>query len=262
MVRFISLSSGSNGNCYYVGNGEAAFLIDMGIGGRTVKKRLATKEIDIESVQFVLVTHDHVDHIKYLGGFTERFKRPIFATPLIHSSLENHFCTRGHMCGCIRDITPGEATEAVGVRFTPFIVPHDATQTVGYYIEFSGTSFTFITDVGDVTDDVIKYCRMAEHLIVESNYDYDMLLGGSYTPELKLRIMRGHGHLSNEQTAHLLRSVAHPGLKSVFLCHLSENNNTHEKAEASAREALDSVGMTDVLLAALPRRCASEIFEF
>ena len=262
MTKFISLSSGSNGNCYYIGNEQVSFLIDLGIGGRTIKKRLTGYDIAVDTIDFVLVTHDHVDHIKSLGSFTERFHKPVFATEKLHKSLEYHFCTRGKLIGCVKDIRPGEPFECLGVKIISFSVPHDAHDTVGYYIDFFGTTFTFITDVGNVTDDVVKYCKMAEHLVLESNYDVDMLINGKYTPDLKLRIMNGNGHLSNEQAASIIKRAVGKQTQSLFLCHLSENNNTPQLALSSAQEALKLVSAEHVLLQAMPRRTASQVFEF
>lgn len=262
MTRFISLSSGSSGNCYYIGNDDVSFLIDVGIGGRTIRKRLGLLGIDINDVDFVLVSHDHVDHIKYLGSFTEHYHKPVFATKELHEALDNHFCTRGRMYGCIKNVEAGVTSECLGVKFTPFRVPHDAHDTVGYHIDFFGTTFTFITDLGMVTEDVVKYSGMASHLIVESNYDADMLATGPYPPELKRRIRNGRGHLSNEQAASLLRTVAGPDVQSIFLCHLSENNNTPELALESAGAALKDAGASHIMLRALPRRTCSELFIF
>ena len=262
MTRFVSLSSGSNGNCYYIGNDDVSFLIDVGIGGRTIRKRLALLGIDINDVDFVLVSHDHVDHIKYLGSFTEHYHKPVFATEELHRALDNHFCTRGKMYGCVKNTVAGQTSQCLGVKFTPFRVPHDAHDAVGYHIDFFGTTFTFITDLGAVTDDVLKYCGMASHLIIESNYDPDMLQYGPYTAELKRRIRNGHGHLSNEQAADLIRSVAGKDVQSVFLCHLSENNNTPELALRSAEAALKDAGADHIILRALPRRTCSELFIF
>lgn len=262
MTKFISLSSGSNGNCYYLGNDRASLLIDLGIGGRTINRRLAAHDISLAKVDMVLVTHEHMDHIRYLGGFIERFHKVVFATQNLHKVLDWHFCTAGKLGGCVMETTPGVETECAGVKFTPFSVPHDARDTVGYYIDFFGDTFTFITDVGMVTEDAVHYCSMAEHLIVESNYDPGMLVTGPYTPQLKKRIMEEKGHLSNEQTADLIRRSYHKGLKSVFLCHLSANNNTPSLAFDSARSALNSVGGEDVTVYALPRREASPLFIF
>ncbi len=264
MIKFISLSSGSNGNCYYIGDDEKniSLLIDFGIGGRTVKKRLAAFDIAADKVDFILISHNHMDHIKYLGGFTEKFKKPIYTTKKVHNALENNFCTKGHLCGCVKDIEVEKEYECRGVRFTSFLVPHDAIETVGYYIDFFGVTFTFITDIGYVTDDAVSYCRKSSNLIIESNYDLDMLMSGSYTPELKVRIVQGHGHLSNEQSSSLLKRAYHEGLQNVFLCHLSQNNNTPQKAFECASEALRSIGINDVPVYCLPRSEASQVFSF
>ena len=265
MVKFFSLSSGSNGNCYYIGNVNGGFLIDAGIGPRTVKKRLMEHGIDIDDISFVLVSHDHIDHIKGLGILAEKYSKPVYATAVLHASLDNHPCTRCRLKGSVRKTVAGEASVYEDIKFTPFIVPHDATETVGYHIEIEDKRFTFLTDLGEVTDEVIEYCRKSDVVIFESNYDIDMLLTGSYTPELKARIMQGNGHLSNEQTASAIKRFYHKGLKHIFLCHLSENNNTPDVAMACITKALRSINVTagkDVKLSCLPRRSTSELYTF
>lgn len=265
MVKFFSLSSGSNGNCYYIGNEETALLIDAGIGPRTIKKRLAECGESIDSVEFILVTHDHIDHIKGLGVISEKYFKPVYATETLHKSLDNHPCTRCRLSGNVRKTVAGVESSYKGVKFIPFVVPHDATETVGYFIDFYGVKFTFLTDLGEVTDDVIKYCKMSEVVIFESNYDLDMLLGGSYSPELKVRIMQGKGHLSNEQAASALKRIYHKELKHIFLCHLSENNNTPDAAFKCISKGLKSINVevgVDVELDCLPRRIPSGIYEF
>ena len=262
MVRFLSLSSGSNGNCYYFGNEKTAFLIDIGIGARTIKKRLAERGLSIDSVDAVFVTHDHFDHIKSLGTFTERYQKPVYLTRTLERALRHNFCTAGRLKGCVRFLDEGQPTR-VGdcLIITPFVVPHDATQTVGYFFELDGEHFTVMTDLGEVTDDAVHYAALADHLVVESNYDVDMLMTGSYPPELKARILTQHGHLSNEQTGSLLLRSRHDGLRDVYLCHLSANNNTPDAAFASAKKTLESIG-SRASLHCLPRACASELFTF
>lgn len=262
MVYFLSLSSGSNGNCYYFGNGRTAFLIDIGIGARTIKKRLAENGLSIDSVDAVFVTHDHFDHIKSLGTFTERFQKPVYLTRTLERALRRNFCTAGKLQGCVRFLKEGCEHELLDELYiTPFIVPHDATQTVGYHFLYGGERFTVMTDLGEVTDEAVHYASRADHLVVESNYDVDMLMTGSYPPMLKSRILQGHGHLSNDQTASLLRRACHEGLRDVYLCHLSANNNTPSLAYQSAEKTLVSLG-SRASLHCLPRSCASELFTF
>lgn len=260
MVRFLSLSSGSNGNCYYFADDATAFLIDIGIGARTIRKRLAERGLSIDSIDAVLVTHDHFDHIRSLGTFTERYRKPVYLTRTLERALRSNFCTAGRLGGCVRILEEGRET-ALGptLRVTPFVVPHDATQTLGYHFVFSGERFTVMTDLGEVTDDAVRFAARSDHLVVESNYDVDMLVRGSYPKELKERILTGCGHLSNEQTASLLRRAVHENLRNVYLCHLSANNNTPRLAFESAQKTLGSIG-SRASLHCLPRAEASELF--
>ncbi|MFA6334264.1 MAG: MBL fold metallo-hydrolase [Bacteroidales bacterium] len=257
MINFISLSSGSNGNCYFIGNGEVSILIDVGVGVRTIKKRLSEYNISIDLIDLVLITHDHIDHVKYLGSFADRYKKPVLATAELHRSLLYHPCTRGSLVDCKRIITKGNTLDYRGVKIIPFEVPHDATDTLGYYIDFFGEKFTLITDVGKITDEVIEYSKKANHLILESNYDYDMLVGGRYPKILVDRIRSGKGHLCNSETAGALKYIYHTGLRNLFLCHLSENNNTPELAYNASFNSLAEIGITpgaDLQLTCLPRR--------
>ena len=257
MIRFISISSGSNGNCYYIGNEFVSLLIDVGVGARTIKKRLLEYSIPIESISFVLVTHDHIDHIKHLGAFTDRYKIPVIASEKLHNSFITHPCTRGCMDGCRKIVENGKNFDYAGVSVTPFEVPHDATETLGYYIDFCGEKFTVITDAGRVTKEMIHFSQMASHLILESNYDNKMLVEGNYPKMLIDRIKNGHGHLCNKQTADAIKEIYHPEMKNLFLCHLSENNNTPELAYESARSSLLEIGVCegrDINIKCLPRR--------
>ncbi len=263
MTKFLSISSGSNGNCYYLGNDKTALVIDMGIGGRTLKKRLGDNNISLDSIEMILVTHDHIDHIKNLGHVAQKLSVPVFATAKLHDAMDHHPCTGGYISGCRRVIKKETFTEHRGVKFAPFGVPHDATETVGYFIDFFGDKFVFMTDLGEVPDYAIDYCREANYLIIESNYDTEMLLNGDYTPLLKKRIMERRGHLSNDQCAEALKKIYNDKLNSIYLCHLSENNNTPEKAYTASKEALSSIGVTvgrEVKLFCLPRREASPLF--
>ncbi len=262
-VKFISLASGSSGNCYYISNGTVSILIDMGIGVRTIKKRLSEYSISIETIDLVLVTHDHIDHIKHLGAFAERYFKPVYATAELHNALANNFTTRGKIGSFKRVIEAEKAAEYAGVKITAFPVPHDGTENFGYYIEISGKKITLVTDVGRVTETVEKYAKKAEHLIFESNYDSTMLNNGFYPKMLIDRISNGKGHLSNLESSEAIKNIYHPSMKSLFLCHLSANNNTPELAFDSAAKALISIGVEPgeaINLACLPRGSSSPLY--
>ena len=142
------------------------------------------------------------------------------------------------------------------------MVPHDATQTVGYAIEVEGHKFVIMTDVGRMTDEAVAFARQADTVVVESNYDMDMLMGGPYTYELKMLIVQGCGLLSNDECASAIRRFWHPGLRNIFLCHLSENNNTHDLAYTCSSEALKEIGVEKgtVALRCLPRQYPSQMY--
>ncbi|MCK9304967.1 MAG: MBL fold metallo-hydrolase [Bacteroidales bacterium] len=257
MIRFASLSSGSNGNCYCIANDKTTIIIDAGIGFRTLKKRLSEIGVAVKDISFILVTHDHIDHIKHLGSIAFRNSIPVIATPAVHKSLDYHPCTAGFLSGLVQEVIPGENYEKEGVEFIPFSVPHDATETVGYHIDFFGERFTIVTDIGRITEDVIRYSRMANHLVFEANYDMNMLMDGEYPRYLKERIRGGNGHLSNDQTALALSRICHPELRNIFMCHLSEKNNDPGVAYKTVSGYLNKSGINikdNLNIECLPRQ--------
>ena len=138
MVKFMSLSSGSCGNCYYLGTESGGILIDAGVSLRRLKKTLLENGLDLDSFSAVLVTHDHLDHIRHLGSFCKRLGKPVYTTETIHGALARHTFTAPTIAPCRRILTEGEWNEVAGMNVRYFVVPHDATQTVGYAIEVEG----------------------------------------------------------------------------------------------------------------------------
>ena len=258
----MSLSSGSCGNCYYLGSEAGGILIDAGVSLRRLKKTLLENGLDMDSFSAVLVTHDHLDHIRHLGSFCKKLNRPVYTTDVIHGALARHTFTAPTIAPCRRVLKDGEWNEVAGMKVRYFVVPHDATQTVGYAIEIGGRIFVIMTDVGRITDEAVQFARMADTVVVESNYDMDMLMSGPYTYELKMRIVQGCGHLSNDECASAIRRFWHEGLKNIFLCHLSENNNTRELAYGCSLDALTDMGVEKgtVALRCLPREYPSQMF--
>ena len=266
MLRFMSFSSGSCGNCYYLehedASGKHAILIDAGVSLRRLKQILFANGLSEDSFSAVLVTHDHMDHIRSLASYCKKLKKPVYATAVLHSALASHSFGSPFLGQCRRDLAEGAWNDICGFQVRYFVVPHDATQTVGYYIVAGDRRFVIMTDIGRMTDEALQYASEADTVVVESNYDMDMLISGPYTHELKMRICQGHGHLSNDECAFAIHKFWHPGLKNIFLCHLSDHNNTPEMAWKSAHEALRHLGVEDgtVNLRALPRQTPSPMF--
>lgn len=262
MVKFMSFSSGSCGNCYYFGDGENGIVIDAGVSLKRLKKALEANGLSFDSFGAVLVTHDHLDHIRHLGSFCKRLHKPVYATAVLHKALARHTFTADHIASC-RHVLPESGPETIcGMEVQHFIVPHDATQTVGYAITCKDCSFVIMTDLGRMTDEAVAYASKADTVVLESNYDMDMLMGGPYTYDLKMRIVQGNGHLSNDDCASAIRRFWHSGLRNIFLCHLSENNNTPDLAYRCSSEALKAsgAGKGTVSLRCLPRTYPSDLF--
>ena len=262
MIKFMSFSSGSCGNCYYLGTEENGILIDAGVSLRRLKKTLQENGLDLDSFSAVLVTHDHLDHIRHLGSFCKKIAKPVYTSSEIHAALAKHTFTADHIAACRKVMIEGEWCEVAGMKVRYFVVPHDATQTVGYAIEVEGHKFVIMTDIGRMTDEAVELARQADTVVVESNYDIDMLMRGPYTYELKMRIVQGCGHLSNDECASAIRRFWHPGLRNIFLCHLSENNNTHDLAYRCSADALAGLGVQKgtVALRCLPRQYPSQMY--
>ena len=258
-VRMLSLSSGSNGNCYYFEGSGGAFLVDAGVSLRALKTALQTYGIPLERIGAVLVTHDHSDHIRNLGSFCKKLRIPVWVHPRIRHSTPMGWMTGQWLDPVARLLPDGGAADILpGISARPFDVPHDATHTVGYALEIDDRKIVIMTDVGAMTPEALAYAKEASTVIVEANYDTAMLASGPYPPELQARIRGGHGHLSNAECAAAVKEFAHEDLKNLFLCHLSAHNNTPEKALEAVSEAL---GESDVSLVALPRTEPSAMFE-
>lgn len=256
-IEFISMSSGSAGNCYFFRINGISFLIDAGVGARVLKKRLNEYGKSIEEIKFILITHSHIDHIRHLGSIADRYSIPVYSSEIIHNSLINNFCTSGRIIPHRRVIEKERLTDISGIKITCFEVPHDSEENLGYFIESEKNNITIITDLGRVTDNVIKYCQKSESVVIESNYDHYMLENGRYPDYLISRIKGGNGHLSNEETASAIKSFYHTGLKNIFLCHLSHNNNTPELAYETSSKSLSELGVkvgVEINLHCLPRR--------
>lgn len=265
-LKFFSLCSGSSGNCFYLGTSSYGILIDSGIGIRSVRKILRERGIAIESVLAVFVTHDHADHIRSVGNISGQFNIPVYTTSVIHEGIRRNYCaTREVPPANRRYLVKGEPVQVRDFVITPFEIPHDGTDNVGYHIECDGTVFCFITDIGHITPTVCQYTSQAQYLIIEANYDEKMLMEGRYSYPLKMRIRGENGHLSNREAGEFLAAHYPAQLRHIWLCHLSKENNTHEKAQHAVEDALNAVGKrvgVDYQLTVLPRTSPSAIYEW
>lgn len=189
-VRFISLASGSSGNCYYLGTDTYGILIDAGIGIRTIKKTLRDINVAMESIRAVFVTHDHADHIKAVGHLGEKMNIPVYTTARIHTGINRSYCMTEKLHSSVRYLEKEQPMELEDFHIESFEVPHDGTDNVGYCIEIDGKVFSFLTDLGEITPTAAKYIRKANYLILEANYDDEMLKMGSINWRYRLIVCR------------------------------------------------------------------------
>lgn len=244
MLTFLSLGSGSCGNCYYIATERDAIVVDCGVSIRRFKKNLIEYGMKASKIRGILITHDHADHIKAAGKISNEINVPVYATPLVHEGMDRNYQASVKVQVDNRMMVEKDETFEVGeFKVTAFSLPHDASENVGYFIEVEDYKFTIMTDVGDITDNVKKYIQESTHLILEANYDEEMLSQGRYPQILKDRIASGHGHLSNDKTAQALATNLREGIKYVWLCHLSEENNHPELARKTIETTLRNYGI-------------------
>ena len=265
MIRFLSLGSGSSGNCYYLSTGETSILIDAGVGIRTLKKHLRDYSIPFESIDGVFITHDHADHIKAVGQLANDYGIMLYSTQTVLEGIKRNYCVtnkpRSEQQTAIKKNNPVSVGD---LEIMAFAVPHDSSDSVGYRVKCGDLVFCLITDIGAVTPEIQQMVSEANYLVVESNYDNYMLMNGKYPAQLKGRIRGGKGHLSNALCAELLAEHATPNLRHVWLCHLSEENNHPELARKTVTTKLKEYGIVigvEFQLEVLRRKSPSQIYE-
>ncbi|MBE6247647.1 MAG: MBL fold metallo-hydrolase [Prevotella sp.] len=257
MLKFISFGSGSSGNCYLLATPTDALLIDIGVGLRTLKKSFRDYGCSFSQVHHVLITHDHADHIKSVGSFSHEYGVPVYATREVHEGINRNYCVVKKIAPGLTCLVEKGRQQQIGeFLVTPFEVPHDSTDNVGYLIEAAGVTFCIITDAGYVTDDMKPYIARAQYLVIEANHDVEMVQNGPYPQFLKERILSHRGHLNNRECGIALAENMSEHLRHVWLCHLSEENNHPELARKTVESVLRSYGIVvdaDVQLEVLKR---------
>ncbi len=244
---FMSFGSGSSGNCSYLGDRRGGFLIDAGVDAKNVTASLTRNGIDMKNVGGIILTHDHHDHISQAYALlrANRHMR-LYCTPkAFNGILRRHSVSRR-----IKDYhTPvyKEFTFRIGAfDITPFEVMHDGADNAGFFITHGSRTVAIATDLGCISPRVDHYMRQAETIVIEANYDLQMLVSGSYPEHLKARIKAANGHMDNSETAAFLAAIHTDRLRNIFLCHLSHDNNTPSRAYRAVTDALAGIGVTRI----------------
>ncbi len=243
-MRFSVLASGSKGNACYIETENSKILIDAGLSCRETVRRLELMGVAPGQLDAIIITHEHMDHIKGVGPLARRFNLPVY--------INDRTLRKGSkILGLLPNpqvIEPGLDFMINGTKLETFTKCHDAADPIGLVISFNSERIGLATDLGRSTrlvEDRLKECQA---LILEFNHDQGMLEEGPYPLFLKRRIKGSDGHLSNKQAAELLRAVFHNGLKQLVLAHLSEINNHPEKAYQEADEVLNDCGRSETTI--------------
>ena len=288
---FISFASGSSGNCAYLGTPRGGVLIDAGIREPvkyhrkkknperqdvpTLDQALDTLErngVSPDMIKGVLLTHAHQDHMRCLYAAVSRCKCSVYCTMGVMEQMLQRVRIsrriRDHHVSIFKEIP----FRVLDMEITAFETSHDV-KSVGFSVEYEGERFVVATDTGVITERAAHYISQANHLMIESNYDLEMLKNGNYSQMLKDRVMGNKGHLDNAVAAQFVADNYHKGMQYIFLCHLSQDNNTEEIALNTMRQALETRGLSvgdgsnaasqivrDVQLCVLPRYNASSFY--
>ena len=232
-IRILPLGSGSTGNCFYLEIGDYRILIDLGIGYRRVRDSLLRYGRDLESVDAIFLTHGHYDHVKAALPVTNHVSCRVYADKSVMYSIRNIRSERSI-------IEMGKSFEALeGLSVTAFAVPHDFVRTCGYVFEGQDKKLAYVTDCGEMNENILSMIKGADVLIIESNHDVDMLKNGPYPYPLQKRILSKYGHMSNEQCADTIETAYHNGTRNFLLAHVSLINNTFETALRTSQKRME-----------------------
>lgn len=221
MLSITSLNSGSNGNCYYVGNGEDAILVDAGISCREIERRMRRLGLSMQKVKAVMVSHEHSDHIRGLPVLIKKYQLPCYITPATRQhgglALDAQY---------VRTFNAHEPVVIGTLAIIPFPKLHDASDPYSFIVSCNEVRVGIFTDIGSPCEHVVKYFKQCHAAFLEANYDEDMLANGRYPYYLKRRISSDTGHLSNRQALELFRQHKPSFMSHLLLSHLSKENNS------------------------------------
>lgn len=233
-MKICLLASGSKGNSILVESGKTRLLIDAGLSARELRKRLDSVGVEAGSLDALLITHEHGDHVRGLGPLVRQLDLPVY----LQTDLARKLTDVGKP-DCVQEFVDGEEFTIKDLTIRPFAITHDCLAPVGFTLDGELGKVGVATDLGIVTRLVTECLQDCRALVLETNHDEELLRDGPYPWKLKQRVRSNHGHLSNNAAGNLLQSLLWNGLETVFLGHLSETNNRPDLAVEVVREVLE-----------------------
>ncbi|MGO1469050.1 MAG: MBL fold metallo-hydrolase [Tissierella sp.] len=240
-IKFCSLSSGSSGNCQYIETDSSKIIVDSGFSGKRTKELLNSIDVDPKDLDAILVTHEHLDHIKGVGVLSRRYDLPIYANGQTWSGMETKI-------GDIKEknikiFSTEKFFDLKDLSIYPITTFHDANEPVGYILFYKGVKISIITDTGFISKNIVEKVKDSDLYFLESNHDEFMLKEGLYPWHLKRRILSSKGHLSNEDAGNTLTRILKGEGEKVILAHLSKDNNVPELAMDTVTDILTKGGL-------------------
>lgn len=228
MIRFCSLVSGSSGNSYVFSDGELRFLVDAGLSGKQIEKRLAEIEVDPSTLAGILISHEHIDHIKGAGILSRRYDIPVYANQGTWKAMEEKIgkVTEKNR----RTFKTNEIFSMGSLKIKPYKTAHDAAESVGFTVSADKEKVSIATDIGCITPEILEEIKGSDLVVLEANHDVEVLKSGRYPYSLKRRILSDEGHLSNDAAGDCICYLAENNVENFILAHLSEENNFPELA--------------------------------
>lgn len=228
MLEYCSLYSGSSGNCFFIQSNKTKLLIDVGVSAKKVITALSNLNIDINNIDAILITHEHSDHTKGLVALSNKYNIPIYANKQTWNALNS--ITSKIPSDIIRTFNLLEDFKIGEFKIFSFPIPHDAVNPCGFNIYYKNKKISVATDIGHISLDLLNYLKNSNSILLEANYDPEILKISSYPYLLKKRISGNTGHLSNEEAGKALATLYNCGLKNAIIIHLSKENNFPELA--------------------------------
>ncbi len=242
-MKFCSLYSGSTGNSLFVQGNETKILVDSGVSAKKVIEGLEYIDIDISEINAIIVTHEHIDHIKSIGTLSKKYNIPVYANLGTWNGIENEKSVVNIENKNYFKI--GEEFEIGDLKIKPFSTSHDANDPCGFSIKSEDKKISIATDLGEVTKEVINNLKSSKFVLLESNYEPEVLKYCSYPYQLKSRISSTTGHLSNNEAGKTISKLIEHGLENVMLGHLSKESNFPELAYKSVVNELMQNGIKE-----------------
>lgn len=249
-LQIASLNSGSNGNCYYVGNDTEAVFIDAGLSCRETERRMRVLGLDMRKVKAIFISHEHADHISGMTTLSRKWNLTVFITPATHTGTR--LPLQPQLTAAFR---PNEPVQIGRLSIMPFTKYHDGCDPHSFTISCEDVRVGVLTDIGRVCKEVTHHFSQCDAAFLESNYDEVMLEQGHYPYHLKNRIRGGKGHLSNREALELFKQHRPEGMSHLLLAHLSKENNDPQLALDYFRP---HAGTTEVIVAS--RYKPSEVY--